>query len=149
MTCGCRDADTIPKVPGAGAVFRRDGRRLQRMHQGVLVPAGGSHGAWMTEIIRRLRGHHEPQEEQVFHHLLRSCRPGTRMIEVGAFCAYDTAWFLSVVPGGTVVCLEPDANHAACGRDTLALNGLAAERVPAAFGRVRPAESQLGADGRA
>ena len=135
MTCSCGDAAAIPKVPAAGAVFRRNGRRLQRMHQGILVPAGGYYGTWMTEIIRRLRRHHEPQEELLFHHLLQHCRPGTRMVEVGTFWAYYTAWFLSAVPGSTAVCLEPDANNAACGKETLALNGLSATWVAGAAGR--------------
>ena len=135
MTCRCGDATSIAKVPGAGALFRRDGHRVQRMHQGLLVPAGGYYGAWMTEIIRRLRGHHEPQEELLFHHLLPHCRSGTRMLEVGTFWAYYTAWFLSVVPDSTAVCLEPDANNAACGQQTLALNGLTATWVAGAAGR--------------
>jgi len=107
------------------------------------VPAGGYYGEWMTEIIRRLHGHHEPQEELLFHHLLPHCRPGSRMVEIGAFWAYYTAWFLSVVPGSTAVCLEPDANHAACGQETLALNGLAATWVTAAAGRADAASIPL------
>lgn len=126
MTCACRDAEPVPKVAGAGQVFRHRGRLVQRMHQGVLVPAGGYYGEWMTEIIRRLRGHHEPQEELLFHHLLPHCRPGTRIVEVGAFWAYYSSWFVAAVPGGRAVCLEPDATNAACGRDTLELNGHAA-----------------------
>ncbi len=151
MTCGCHDADAIPKVPGAGSVFRRDGRRVQRMHQGILVPADGYYGAWMTEVIRRLRGHHEPQEELLVHHLLPYCRPGTRIVEIGTFWAYYTAWFLSVVPGGTAVCLEPDANNAACGRETLTLNGLAATWAMGAAGRrhVAAAPFRRESDGQA
>jgi hypothetical protein len=134
MTCGCRDADAIPKVAGAGQVFVRDGMRIQRMHQGVLVPADGYFGPWMTEIIERLRGHHEPQEELLFHHLLGHCRPGTRMLEIGAFWAYYSAWFLSAVEGSSAVCLEPDSGNADCGRATLALNGLSARWIEAGAG---------------
>lgn len=135
MTTGCRDADAIPKVPGAGDVFRHGGRRVQRMHEGTLVPADGYCGAWMTRIIRRLRGHHEPQEELLFHHLLRHCHRGARMIEVGAFWAYYTTWFLRAVPDSTAVCVEPDAAHAAIGAETLRLNGVTATWVEAAVGR--------------
>jgi FkbM family methyltransferase len=143
MTCGCADAAAIPKVPGAGRVFWHDGRRVQRMHQGILVRAGGYDGAWMTEIIRQLQGHHEPQEELLFHHLLPLCRPGSRMVEIGAFWAYYTAWFLSTVPGSTAVCLEPDAANAACGQETLALNGLTATWVAGAAGRTHAAAVPL------
>jgi FkbM family methyltransferase len=143
ITCSCRDSDSLPKAPGAGQVVRRDGRRVQRMHQGVLVPAGGYHGEWMTELIRRLRGHHEPQEELLFHHLLQHCRPGTRMVEVGAFWAYYTAWFLSTVPESTAVCLEPDAANADCGKETLALNGLSATWITGAAGRKHLPETRF------
>lgn len=136
MTCACRDAEGIPKVPDAGEVFLRDGVRLQRMHQGLVVLADGYQGAWMTELIRRLRGHHEPQEEFLFHHVLGHCRPGSRMVEIGAYWAYYTAWFLSAVPGSAAVCLEPDPGKAACGRHNLELNGLSARWVSGAAGRV-------------
>lgn len=141
MTCACRDSDAIPKVPGAGEVLVRDGVRLQRMHQGVMVLADGYQGPWMTELITRLRGHHEPQEELLFHHVVRHCRPGSRMVEIGAFWAYYTAWFLSAVPGSAAVCLEPDPGNAACGRRNLELNALSATWVSGAAGRTFLAEA--------
>ena len=74
MTVGCRDADSIPKAAGAGEIFEVEGQRLQLMQEGTLVKADGYCGPWMTEIIRRLRGYHELQEELPFNHLLRHCR---------------------------------------------------------------------------
>ena len=74
MTVSCRDADPVPKVAGAGEIFEREGQRLQLMHEGTVVKADSYHGPWVTEIIRRLQGHHEPQEELLFHHLLAHCR---------------------------------------------------------------------------
>jgi len=74
MAVGCRDADSIPKVAGAGEIIEREGQRLQIMHEGTLVKADGYCGPWMTEIIRRLRGYHEIEEELLFNHLLRHCR---------------------------------------------------------------------------
>ena len=85
MTLRCRDCDHLPKVSGAGEVIERDGIPRQRMHNGLLVRAGAYHGAWMVEIIERLRGHHEPQEEVVFSEVLRHCTPGGCMVELGAF----------------------------------------------------------------
>lgn len=134
MTAGCRDSDPIPKVPRAGAVVRRDGQRVQVMHEGSLVVADGYCGPWMTEIITRLRGHHEPQEELVFHHLLGACRPGTLLIEVGAYWAYYTNWWLGAVPGARAVCVEPDEHNMAIGRRNLALNGRTATWIQAAVG---------------
>ena len=134
MTTRCRDCDPVPKVARAGEIVEHRGTRVQVMHEGSLVKAGGYHGEWMAEIIRRLRGHHEPQEELLFHHLLAAARPGTLMVEVGAFWAYYTNWWLGAVPGSRAVCVEPDVNNMAVGRANLALNGRTAIWVAASAG---------------
>jgi hypothetical protein len=64
LITSCRDTDIIPRVEGAGQTFGENDE-FQRMHNGLIVRRGGYHGDWMTEIIRILRGHHEPQEEKV------------------------------------------------------------------------------------
>src|SRR6476646_8671915 len=91
LTTSCRDADAISKVAEAGAIVERDGTRAQVMHNGVLVEEGCYYGAWMTEIIRRLRGHHEPQEEAAFQLLVERLRADPpaqpAMIELGSFWA--------------------------------------------------------------
>jgi hypothetical protein len=76
LTVSCRDTDPIPKVPGAGEIRIENGIRVQVMHEGTRVLAGGYFGDWMSEIIRRLRGHHEPQEELVVHRILKRLRGG-------------------------------------------------------------------------
>jgi hypothetical protein len=62
-TISADDVDGIPKQPGAGEVFEKDGEQYQLMHNGVKVILHGYCGAWMTDVIHGLRGHHEPQEE--------------------------------------------------------------------------------------
>lgn len=135
MTLRCRDTDPIPKVARAGEVIEHDGRLVQVMHDGTLVVAGGYCGDWMTEIIRGLKGHHEPQEELAFHNLLCHCRPGTRIVEVGAFWAYYTNWYLGAIAGSTAVCVEPDTDNMACGQRNLAINRRSATWVHACVGR--------------
>lgn len=88
-----RDCDDVPKVPGAGELAVWQGAHVQLMHNGVRVFAGGYHGAPMIEIIRRLRGHHEAQEERVFHEVLSHLPANATMIEVGCFWAYYSLWF--------------------------------------------------------
>lgn len=134
LTLSCRDCDAIPKVAAAGAVLERDDGAVQVMHDGTLVRADGYCGGWMTEIIRRLRGHHEPQEELIFHHLLPHARPGSLIVELGAWWAYYTAWYLGAVPGAEAVCVEPDPANLELGRANLALNGRRAEFINAALG---------------
>ena len=59
----CTDCDLIPKHPLIGMVdVDSDGKKWQRMLNGLFVEYGGYHGEWMASIIAALRGHHEPQE---------------------------------------------------------------------------------------
>jgi FkbM family methyltransferase len=124
-TVSCPDADAIPKVEHAGECHDHDGRRVQIMHNGLLVEEGGYYGGWMTEIIRALRGHHEPQEELVFHRILErlAAEDAPVMIEFGSFWMYYGLWFCHALPAGRVVGLEPDPAWIEVGRRNAALNG--------------------------
>ena len=137
LTVSCRDADAVPKVPNAGQVVEIPDGRVQIMHDGSRVMAGGYHGDWMIEVIRSLRGHHEPQEELLFHHLLGHVRPGTLVVELGCFWAYYTNWYLGAVPGSRAVCVEPNASNLEVGRRNIALNGHTAEFINALVGEAR------------
>ncbi len=133
-----QDVADIPKVEGAGGIEVRDGAAVQVMHNGVLVEHGGYHGAWMAEIIRRLRGHHEPQEERAFHALVRRLAreaPGRpTMIELGGFWSYYSLWFAAELDGARNVIIEPDPSNLALARRNLALNGREATLEQAAVG---------------
>lgn len=115
-------------------MFDFNGQRVQIMHEGSRVVADGYCGSWMTRIIEFLRGHHEPQEELVFHHILKHVRPETRMVELGAFWAYYSNWYLGAVSGSEAILVEPDENHLACGKVNLELNGRSAMLVNACIG---------------
>ncbi len=123
-TIACRDADTIPKVPGAGEVLAGD-PPLQVMHNGVKIIQGCYHGDWMTQIIRCLRGHHEPQEERVFHAIVQALPPGAVMIEAGSFWAYYSLWFHHAVSGAQNHLIEPNEAKLEAGRRNFAVNGFA------------------------
>ena len=123
MTISCRDSDVIPKVPDAGCTRQRGADRVQVMHNGVEVIYGGYHGDWMAHVIRGLRGHHEPQEELLFHVMLRYVRHRSRMVELGCFWAYYTQWFLKEIPDSSALCIEPDAHNLSIGQRNTALNG--------------------------
>ncbi|MFC7737391.1 FkbM family methyltransferase [Roseomonas sp. GCM10028921] len=130
MGTRCRDADPVPKVPGAGGVeVGPDGQRIQVMHNGIRVLADGYYGAWMTRLIELCRGHHEAQEERVFHEVVSRLPEGGTMIELGGFWALYSIWFLRSAPGRRAVLVEPDPAHIAIGEANLALNGVSAEFV--------------------
>jgi len=111
MTSKCRDSQFIPKVSGAGEVVLGGEFSYQLMHNGLKVLQGGYYGAWMCELIKRLQGHHEPQEEKVFYEVVKRAADDGLMIELGCFWAYYSLWFLKDHPHRKAIGLEPDANH--------------------------------------
>jgi FkbM family methyltransferase len=134
MTCRCDDSRVLARVANAGAVETFQGRSVQVMHNGVRVLAGGYHGDWMVEVIRRLRGCHEPQEELVFWEVMKRLPQTAVMVELGAFWAYYSCWFLKDRPAGRVYCVEPDPNNVAVGRVNVEMNDAEAMFVEAAVG---------------
>lgn len=135
MTCACRDSDFIPKVADAGKVIEDNGQRLQIMHNGIKVIAGGYGSDMMIRIIGQLRGHHEPQEEAVFHEILKHLPPKATMIELGGFWSYYSLWFLQGFAGERQsVVVEPDTENLRVGRLNAQLNDGAIEFINAAVG---------------
>ena len=137
LTVSCRDTDRIPKVPGAGEVAGG----VQTMHNGVRVVEGGYYGEWMTEVIRTLRGHHEPQEEVAFHTILErlaaTAGPSPAMLELGSFWAYYSLWFLHRIPNGRAFLVEPDPADLDVGRRNFDLHGFEGTFHQAAVGRAK------------
>jgi FkbM family methyltransferase len=136
MTCQCRDTDVIPRVANAGAIEQFRGQTVQVMHNGLRMVAGGYYGEWMVEVIRRLRGCHEPQEELVFWEVMKRLPAAPLMIELGAFWAYYTCWFLRDRLAGRAYCVEPDPNNLEIGRANLELNDAQATFIHAAVDSV-------------
>lgn len=124
MTVSCKDADQIPKVDRAGTVVLENETSLQIMHNGIRVLAGGYYGDWMTEIIRRLRGHHEPQEEAVFDAVLRHVPGNGSILEFGGHWSYYSLWFMHGFPNTRrAFVIEPDPNHLSIGQRNAEING--------------------------
>jgi FkbM family methyltransferase len=139
MTISCRDCDSIPKVHDAGDIYTFNDERVQIMHNGVRIIEGCYCGAWMTEIIRQSRGHHEPQEELAFHIIverLRTDTPNPRMIELGAYWSYYSLWLLQRIPTASTYMVEPDPDYLEAGRRNIMLNGRKGTFLQAAVGRV-------------
>ncbi len=126
MTTWCRDCDILPKVEHAGAIITEsDGTRVQVMHNGLRVVADKYCGPWTTDLIRRCHGHHEPQEERVFHEVLARLPLDATMIELGSWWSYYTLWFLLDQPRRRAIALEPDPEHRALGKANAERNHLA------------------------
>src|SRR5437764_7546709 len=122
MTAGCRDCDSIPKVPGAGEVFANGNLKYQLMHNGVKVVEDCYCGRWMTELIRLLKGHHEPQEEKLFHEILKHVPQGATMLELGSYWGYYSLWFQQAITAAQTYLIEPDPSNLAVGRRNFEIN---------------------------
>jgi FkbM family methyltransferase len=127
MTVACVDSHSIPKVDGAGKIFHDSVTPYQLMHNGLKVIQGGYYGQWMSEIIHRLRGHHEPQEELVFHKIEEKASRDGLIIELGCYWAYYSLWFLMNRPSRSAICLEPDPKHLEIAFQNASLNGLSGQ----------------------
>jgi len=134
IVLSCRDCESLPKVTNAGSIIDHDGEKVQVMHDGTMVLAGCYYGDWQHDIIARLGGHHEPQEEKIFHYLLKQVNHGSLMVELGSFWAFYTNWYLGAVPGSHAICIEPDGNRLRIGEANLKLNGRSAQMVKAGAG---------------
>jgi FkbM family methyltransferase len=121
-TISCRDCNYIPKVLNAGQVIEQDDEKYQIMHNGLKIHYGCYHGDWMAYIINTLKGHHEPQEEKVFHEVLKHINPGATMLELGAFWAYYSLWFRKAILDSTSYLIEPNINKLAIGKKNFTLN---------------------------
>lgn len=146
QTVSVRDTDVIPKVAGAGQLTVRDGERVQLMHNGAVVGAGSYHGDWMIEVIERLHGHHEPQEELAFYTVLERLAGDTAepvMVELGSFWAYYSIWAARRIPGAKLWLVEPDPENLEVGRRNLALNRAEGTFVAAAVGDAHDVQVRL------
>jgi FkbM family methyltransferase len=135
ITTLCRDADALPKVANAGAVVQQpDGTRVQIMHNGIRVIAGGYYGPWMQDLITRCHGHHEPQEEVLFAEIMKHLDARATMFELGGFWSFYSIWFLTQDRRRRAFIVEPDPAHLETGRTNARLNDCEAVFIPAFVG---------------
>ncbi|MEM9062957.1 MAG: FkbM family methyltransferase [Pseudomonadota bacterium] len=128
ITVACRDCDPMPRVADAGECrLDGSGHAVQVMHNGLKVLYGRYYGSWVNEIIKRLRGVHEPQEEWVFHSILPHVAAGSAMIELGCYWGYYSMWFAKSVPGARNFLVEPHPRQMATARTNFEINGLEAD----------------------
>lgn len=108
-TVSCKDSEIIPKVSDAGKVYFDDHHQkfFQIMHNGLKIFTDSHYGKFNVEIIRQLKGHHEPQEELVFYEILKKIPAKATMIELGSFWAYYSMWFNSQINEAKNYMVEP------------------------------------------
>jgi FkbM family methyltransferase len=94
------------------------------MHNGIKINLGSYHGQWMTELIKRLRGCHEPQEEKIFYEVLNEMPEGGVMLELGSYWAYYSLWFHLAVDRAENHMIEPNPTNIEMGKKNFAINNM-------------------------
>lgn len=119
-TISCKDSEYIPKCDNAGKIDSP----YQIMHNGLKIVKGCYHGDWMTEIIEKCKGHHEPQEEKAFHEVLKYIKPESCMIEVGSFWAYYSMWFNKNVTNAKNYMIDVEPRYLDIGKENFKINNM-------------------------
>ena len=144
ITTECRDCDELPRVANAGECLVDDsGHAVQVMHNGLKVLYGRYYGSWLNEIISQLNGVHEPQEEWVFHHVIKHIQTGGVMVEAGCYWGYYSMWFARAVADAKIYLVEPQPNQMKVALKNFEINGLTADHTHAYFGSYPPQKLEI------
>jgi len=118
--CRCPDNASIVRHECAGKLI--DG--FQVMHNGLLVAVDGYYGTGITEMLKANRGCHEPQEELVFQEVISRLSDDAQMLEVGAYWAFYSMWFLKGREARNAWLIEPELDNIALGIKNFVRNGM-------------------------
>lgn len=117
----CPDNAAIPRVKDAGKLHGN----LLVMHNGILIDPLSYYGLPILKMLLLNGGVHEPQEEKIFGRVLDSLPPGKKTImELGAYWAFYSMWFLKKFPGSSAYMLEPELKNLYAGKKNFRLNNL-------------------------
>ena len=122
LTSSCIDCQYIPKHRNAGKVEKYNNTQIQYMFNGIKIYYDSYHSPWMNKIITNLDGHHEPQEELCFYHLLNTLDNNSNMLELGCAWAYYSMFFRNQCKIGTNICIEPNIKKLEKGKMNIQLN---------------------------
>lgn len=134
LAAACPDLSRLKPAEGAGEVSELQGRRMQKMHFGRWLTADTYYGDWMTELIQRCRGAHEPQEEVAFAEVLEHLPPNPVMLELGGYWCFYSIWLGHRYPGAAQLIVEPIGERRSVGRENLEINNNPAELIRAVIG---------------
>lgn len=134
ITTACSDCDVLPRDALAGKTMVENGNAVQVMHNGLRVLYGRYYGTWVNQIISDLKGVHEPQEERVFHEVLKHIPAGSTMLEPGCYWGYYSMWFAKTVSDAKVFLVEPHTKQIITAQRNFEINGLEGDFTIGYFG---------------
>ena len=132
----CEDNQYIPRVSDAGKYEDN----AQIMYNGIKVLLGsyystGDHIGGQHKLLEANKGVHEPQEERVFHEVVKHIPEGGTMIELGAFWSFYSMCFNKEVRNAKNYMIEPVAENLYCGKRNFALNHMKGDFTQAYLGK--------------
>jgi hypothetical protein len=126
-TISCPQNKYIPRVDDAGKIFLPE-PGYQLMHNGLKVEIDGYYGEYksngrgfVTDMLIRNKGVHEPQEERMFQEVLKYIPDNGSMLELGSYWAFYSMWFYQQVKNAECYMVEPERKNMEVGRRNLLL----------------------------
>ncbi len=116
----CKDCDSLDRDLNGGNIIGD----FQIMHNGIKIKKDCYCGEWMTELILKCGGHHEPQEEFAFYKVLDKIKEDGLMIEVGSSWAYYSMWFNQKIKNARNFMIDVDALNLNLGVENFNINSM-------------------------
>lgn len=110
----------IPRIANAGNIYKG----FQTMHNGLQISTGDYYGLPIAKMLNLNKGVHEPEEEKMFLDVLNKMPEDPVMIEMGAFWAFYSMWFLKATVRGRVFMIEPELKNIEVGKKNFRKNNL-------------------------
>ena len=132
----------VPRCRHAGKVIVHKGRRCVVMSTGVVVMETGYYGNF-SRVLQSNLGVHEAAEERVFSAIVddiaseaKGRAAGAVVVELGAYWAYYSIWFLRAIPRSRAFLVEAMASNRKMGVINLWLNDVPAKDYEYVLGNV-------------
>jgi hypothetical protein len=93
------------------------------MHNGLKIIPNSYYGYCMLEMLMENGGVHEPQEEKAFNEVLNYIKPGSTMIELGAYWGFYSMWFQQRTKGKNIL-VEPIIENINFGKENFKINNM-------------------------
>jgi len=129
-TIACPQNKYIPRVSDAGKIMDD----YQIMHNGLKVKLDGYYGEYksnnhgfITDMLLRNYGVHEPQEERMFMEVLNDIPDNGIMLELGSYWAFYSMWFYQKVKNAKCYMMEPERKNLEVGKKNFEMNGFTGE----------------------
>jgi hypothetical protein len=113
----------IPRNKDAGKI---EGG-FQIMHNGIQILTGGYYGLPIAKMLYLNKGVHEPEEERIFGEIIKKIPQDGVMIEMGAYWAFYSMWFLKEIKQGKAFMIEAEQENLEVGKKNFEKNGYTGE----------------------